>query len=88
MDVIMEKETVYVGTRIERQLVSKISIVQWTKVLDAWCWMGEDTKVYTAQSGYKALLEEDVNIHFEGVGKCETSIYWLRKDIWLASIDG
>jgi len=31
---------------LKRQLVSEISIVQWNKVvLDAWCWMGEDTKV-------------------------------------------
>jgi len=60
--------------------------MQWNKAaLDAWCWMGDDTKVYTTQSGYMALLEENVNIHFEGVGPQYT---WLRKGIWLASIDG
>jgi len=31
--------------------------------------MGKDMKVYTTQSGYMALLEEDVNIHFEGCGE-------------------
>jgi len=32
---------------------------------------------YTAQSGYKALLEEDVNIHFEGC-----------KEVWNLNIPG
>jgi len=40
---------------LKRKIVSEISIVQWNKVsLDAWCWMREDTNVYTAHSGHMA----------------------------------
>ena len=55
---------------LKQQLVSEISIVQWNKVtLDAWCWMGEDTNVYTAHSSYMALLEEDENPYVERCGE-------------------
>jgi len=84
-----EDNCLCVNKGLKGQLVSEISTVQWNKVaLDVWCWMREDIKVYIAQSGYKALLEEDVSIHFDRCGEVWDLNIPDRKGIWLASIDG
>ena len=48
-------------------MLSLVSTLQWYRsALDAWCWTGENLDSYTAQSGYKVMLDRELYHLCEG----------------------